>query len=118
MVSTLRVITALLPTAVFAFACGGAGFRNRRLFEEHYQKHGDQFGNVSKSQYLCLAQELRDAPVSGNILETRRPDGIFTRFDRHNGYFGAYNGSGTIRTFFIPNDGERYFRRQAERDHD
>ena len=28
---------------------------------------------------------------------------------------GAYNPDGTIRTFFIPNDGERYFRRQSRR---
>ena len=27
----------------------------------------------------------------------------------------AFNRDGTIRTFFKPNDGERYYRRQAER---
>ena len=52
---------------------------------------------------------------SGPILEARRPNGQFSRFDRRRGYFGAYNPDRTIRTFFIPNDGERYFRRQAQR---
>src|SRR5437764_12903628 len=98
----LRAISALLLTAVFAFACGGPGFRNRRTFEEHYLKHGEEFGRVTKSQYLCLAQDLRDAHGGGTILEQRRPDGTLSRFDRSHGYFGAYNRDGTIRTFFIP----------------
>ena len=29
--------------------------------------------------------------------------------------FIAFNPNGVIRTFFRPNDGERYWRRQAER---
>jgi pyocin large subunit-like protein len=49
------------------------------------------------------------------LTEARRPDGEFSRFNRRTGYFGAYNPDRTIRTFFIPNDGERYFRRQAQR---
>ena len=72
---------------------------------------------TSKQEYLHLAQQLRDAPPGGPILEARRPDGEFSRFDKRNGYFGAYNRDHTIRTFFIPNDGERYFWRQARRPH-
>jgi len=53
--------------------------------------------------------------VGGDILEAKKPGGVFTKFDRRKGYFGAYNRDLTIRTFFIPNDGERYFRRQANR---
>jgi pyocin large subunit-like protein len=98
---------------------GGPGFRSRALLDEHYAKHGAEFGHISVQEYLRLAQELRDAPVmpGGPILEARRPDGQFSRFDRRRGYFGAYNPDRTIRTFFIPNDGERYFRRQARRPH-
>ena len=62
-----------------------------------------------------LAQALRDAPASATILEYRRPDSVITKFVRSKGYFGAYNPDGTIRTFFIPNAGERYFHRQARR---
>jgi pyocin large subunit-like protein len=93
----------------------GPGFRSQALFDEHYAKHGHEFGNISKGEYLRLAQELRDAPPGGPVLEARRPNGAFSKFDRRHGYFGAYNRNGTIRTFFIPNNGERYFRRQAER---
>ena len=49
------------------------------------------------------------------MLETVRRDGVTTRFDRQTGAFVAFNRDGTIRTFFKPNDGERYYRRQAER---
>jgi len=97
---------------------GGPEFRSRAQLDEHYSKHGAEFGNISKAEYLRLAQGLRDAPVGGPILEAKRPDGQFSRFDRRHGYFGAYNPDRTIRTFFIPNDGERYFRRQAKRSYD
>lgn len=111
-----RFAIGLLLTALLLLA-GGPGFRGPRQLDEHYAKHGPEFGNISKLEYLRLAQELRDAPFlpGGPILEARRADGIFTRFDRRKGYFGAYNPDRTIRTFFIPNDGERYFRRQARR---
>jgi pyocin large subunit-like protein len=97
---------------------GGPGFRSRAQFDEHYAKHGAEFGNISKGEYLRLAQELRDAPVGGPIQEIRRSNSEFSRFDKRRGYFGAYNRDLTIRTFFIPNDGERYFRRQAQRSYD
>ena len=97
---------------------GGPGFRSQAQLDEHYGKHGAEFGNISKQEYLRLAQELRDAPAGGPILEARRSNGEFSRFDRQHNYFGAYNPDRTIRTFFIPNDGERYFRRQAKRSYD
>ena len=65
------------------------------------------------------SQSLRDAPAGGPILEAvRRGDGVVTRFDRDNGAFIAFNRDRTIRTFFKPNDGERYFHRQAAREND
>jgi pyocin large subunit-like protein len=94
---------------------GGPGFRSRQQFEEHYAKHGREFGGITKDHYLCLAQQLRDAAAGGAILQLVREDGVISRFDRRKGYFGAYNRDRTIRTFFIPNDGERYFQRQARR---
>ena len=110
----LRVAIGWLLAALLLYA-GGPGFRTRALFEEHFQKHGREFGDVSPAEYLRLAQELRDAPAGGPILEARKPGGIVTRFDRRTGAFGAYNSNLTIRTFFKPNDGERYFHRQATR---
>lgn len=102
----------LVAIALFA---SGPGFRSRALLDEHYAKHGAEFGAISEQEYLQLAQQLRDEPPGGPILESRRPNGEFSKFDRRHGYFGAYNRNGTIRTFFIPNDGIRYFYRQSRR---
>ena len=93
------------------------GFRSRAQFNEHFAKHGAEFGRVTQQEYLRAAQTLRDAPAGGNIEELRRPDGTTSRFDRASGAFIAFNADGTIRTFFKPNDGEAYFRRQARRNH-
>ncbi len=93
------------------------GFRSRAQFDEHFQKHGAEFGHITQQEYLHAAQTLRDAPVGGNIEEIRRDDGTTSRFDRSTGAFLAFNRDGTIRTFFKPNDGEAYFRRQATRVH-
>ena len=109
-----RIAIGLLLATLLLLA-GGPGFRSRKQFEEHFAKHGREFGNVTPDQYLHLAQELRDAPAGGPILEIAKPDGIVTRFDKRSGAFGAFNRDRTIRTFFKPNDGERYFKRQADR---
>jgi pyocin large subunit-like protein len=58
---------------------------------------------------------LRDRPAGDPVLEAVRSDGVVTRFDRSSGTFLAFDRDRTIRTFFKPNDGERYYRRQAER---
>jgi pyocin large subunit-like protein len=91
------------------------GFVDQRRLDEHYAKHGGEFGTITKQDYLRQAQLLRDAAVGGPVLQTVRADGVTTRFDRQTGAFIAVNPNGTIRTFFKPNDGERYYRRQAER---
>jgi pyocin large subunit-like protein len=58
---------------------------------------------------------LRDTVAGGDILEIQRADGVISRFDRSSGSFLAFNTDLVIRTFFRPNDGEAYFRRQARR---
>jgi hypothetical protein len=91
------------------------GFRSSRQLSEHFEKHGAEFGAATPQAYLALAQALRDRPAGGEVLELVRADGVVTRFDRETGAFLAFERDGVIRTFFVPNDGERYFRRQAAR---
>jgi len=102
------------PTSAPVIIHSEIGFAARRKFLEHYEKHGAEFGAISKEEYLRQAQILRDSPVGGNILELNRRDGVITRFDRKTGAFLAFNRDLTIRTFFKPNDGERYFMRQSK----
>jgi len=91
------------------------GFRSAERLHEHFEKHGSEIGATGERDYLARAQALRDAPAGGDVLEQRRADGVVTRFDRRSGCFLAFDADGTIRTFFRPNQGEVYFRRQAAR---
>lgn len=91
------------------------GFATRQKFLDHYGKHGQEFGSISKEEYLRQAQELRDITAGGDILEVVRQDGVITRFDKSSKAFLAFNTDLTIRTYFKPNDGEAYFHRQSKR---
>jgi hypothetical protein len=92
------------------------GFTSRASWQSHFEKHGAEFGKITADEYLALAQKLRDAPLSANVLEdVRESDGVITRFDRQSGGFVAFHKDKSIRTFFRPDDGEAYFRRQAAR---
>lgn len=93
------------------------GFRSRSKLEQHYEKHGREFGNVSLDDYLSMAQDLRDAPLSDRIIEANQAGGTISRFDRKTGAFTAFDRDLTIRTFFKPNGGEDYFRRAATKTH-
>lgn len=91
------------------------GFTSVAALDEHYNKHGKEFGDISKDEYLNKAQVLRDGILSKDVVQFRRADGVITKFDRKSGGFIAFNKDLTIRTFFKPNDGERYFNRQKTR---
>lgn len=91
------------------------GFRDRNHLVEHYRKHGGEFSGLSMDDYLHAAQALRDRPAGGTVLESVRSDGVVTRFDRASGDFLAFDRDLVIRTFFRPNDGEAYYRRQLRR---
>lgn len=91
------------------------GFRTHQLLTEHFHKHGAEFGPIGINTYLGLARKLRDKSVSNDVLETVRADGVVVRYDRSSGAFIAFDRDGTIRTFFKPNDGEAYYKRQMNR---
>lgn len=93
---------------------GGPGFRTPLLLDSHFARYGSQFGPINVQQYLHLAQRLRDASSGKNILISRRPDGGGSKFDMKRGWFVAYDGDGTLRNFFVPKDGVRYFERQEK----
>ncbi len=93
------------------------GFASRQKLVDHYKKHGREFGAVTMEKYLRKAQELRDRPAGGAILESVRPDGVVSRYDRETRDFLAFNRDGVIRTYFRPTDGEAYYERQLRRKH-
>ena len=105
----------MLLVAVLAVA-GGPGFGTQHLLEDHFARYGSQFGQIGIQQYLHMAQQLRDAMPGKNILISKRLDGGGSKFEVKKGWFVAYDRDGTLRTFFIPKDGVRYFNRQQKGD--
>jgi hypothetical protein len=91
------------------------GFRSYEKLHSHYLKHGREFGDITEAQYLAMAQDIRDAPLSKTMVEAEQVGGTISRFDRSTGGFIAFNRDLTLRTFFRPDDGESYFRRAAQR---
>jgi hypothetical protein len=98
----------MILLAALALA-GGKSFRTAHLLQDHFAKYGSQFGNIDIQQYLRLAQQLRDSQPGKNILVSQRADGGGSKFDVKRGWFVAYDGDGTLRTFFIPKEGMRFF---------
>ncbi len=91
------------------------GFRSTSQLNSHFDKHGHEFGSISKARYLSMAQELRDAPLSSTVVEDWQVRGNWSRFDRASGAFIAFRKDKVILTFFRPDDGEDYFRRASKR---
>ena len=105
-------LTVALVSKTKTAAAAGAGFRTEHLLQDHYEKYGRQFGDISKQQYLHLAQQLRDSKPGKDVLESKSRDGVI-RYDKKRGYFGSYELDGTVRTFFVPPDGVRFFELEA-----
>ncbi len=86
-------------------------FRNKTRYDEHYKKHGAEFGNITKEEYLQLANDLINNK-SDRVLHKYSEDGDYMYFDQDTGYFLVLSEDGYIRTFFIPNKGIDYWNRQ------
>ncbi|MCB0825642.1 MAG: hypothetical protein KDC26_05595 [Armatimonadetes bacterium] len=102
-------------TEVFPATFPDIGFTSRRSLDEHYEKHGSEFGKITKDEYLRKAQQLRDTPENSVVLYFERQDHTYVKYQTKHNEFIAYNEDLTIRTFFKPNDGIEYFERQKRR---
>ena len=92
-------------------------FRTEEHWEDHYQKHVidqeefvEDFGDISKEQYLMLAQWLMD--FADDEVQIKEDDGDLLYYDAENNFFGVMSDDGYIRTFFRPSAGQEYFDRQ------
>ena len=86
-------------------------FRSEKLFNDHFEKHGAEFGKITKDEYLELANRLI-ASSSDRVLHKTEADGDKLFFDQDTGYFLVLSEDGYIRTFFIPSAGINYWNRQ------
>ena len=92
----------------------GAGnnlFKTQELFDAHYAKHADEFGNITKDQYLKRAQNLVNSNPGDNILTKTRANGDILYYNMATNEFAIKASDGTIRTYFKPVEGIEYFNR-------
>lgn len=86
-------------------------FRTEKLFDSHFKKHGDEFGDITAEEYLDKANALID-DTSEDVLTKSSEDGDMLFFNKETGEFLVLSEDGYIRTFFIPDDGIEYWERQ------
>ena len=87
-------------------------FRSKKLFDQHFQKHGSEFGDITQEEYLRLANDLLNSDSDTVLHKTEKEDGDDVFFDTVTGYFLVLSTDGYIRTFFVPDKGIDYFNRQ------
>lgn len=112
--TTEATTTAETTTTKRDVFSSGTQFRNKDRFEEHYQKHvinQAEFGDITKEEYLALAQELVDTPGS-QVLTKNNDDGDTLFYDPDTNSFAVVSGDGYLRTFFKPSAGQKYFDKQ------
>lgn len=85
-------------------------FRNEKLLNDHYEKHGKEMGFDSAESYEAAANEIINNPDSLHRIEEEDGDDVYY-LEEING-FVIVSIDGYIRTFFYPDDGLDYFNRQ------
>lgn len=85
-------------------------FRSENLLQEHYQKHGLAMGFDNSEEYLDAANRVVNNPEALHKIEQEDGDDVY--------YLESCNElvivstDGYIRTYFSPDDGIEYYKRQ------
>ena len=85
-------------------------FRNQRLLNEHYEKHGIEMGFASAESYQAAASAVITNPNSLFKIEVEDGDGVY--YLEATNEFVVLSTDGYIRTYFLPSSGKAYFDRQ------
>lgn len=68
--------------------------------DDHFARHGADFGATSADDYARQASEFLQRP--GNLTKIDPKTGVIRVYDPATEAFGAYNPTGTTRTFYVP----------------
>lgn len=85
-------------------------FRNDKLLNEHYQKHGIDMGFSSAEEY----QKAANAVIANQdaLHKEEKEDGDDVYYLEDTNEFVIVSTDGYLRTYFYPNDGIKYYNRQ------
>src|SRR5690606_22797497 len=91
-------------------------FGNKTLLNEHFIKHGDEFGGKFRNaeEYAIGAQNFFKRE-GDDVFEFVRENGEIVKFDTANNIFGVAKDDGTIKTMFKPDEGFDYFKDQLRK---
>ena len=73
---------------------------NLNTLDDHLARHGADFGAISADDYARQASEFLQQP--GTLTKIDPKTGVIRVYDPVTEAFGAYNPTGTTRTFYIP----------------
>lgn len=85
-------------------------FRKAEYLQEHFEKHGAEFGYASADEYLAGANRVVVSPEALHKLEAEDGDDVYYLESGNEIVFVSTDGY--IRTYFKPDDGKAYFDRQ------
>lgn len=85
-------------------------FRNTRLRQEHYEKHGIEMGFTSPEVYEQAAAAVVQNKDALHKLEEEDGDDVY--YLESTNEFVIVSTDGYIRTYFYPSNGKDYFDRQ------
>ncbi len=85
-------------------------FRNQKLEDNHYKKHGIEMGFDTVDDYIAAANKVIDNPDALYKLEAEDDDHIY--FIEETNEFVVLSQDGYIRTYYIADGGIDYFNRQ------
>lgn len=85
-------------------------FRSESLLQEHFNKHGGEFGYTSTSEYERRANEVIKSPDALHKIEAEDGDDIY--YIQASNELVILSTNGYIRTFFKPEDGIDYYNKQ------
>ncbi len=85
-------------------------FRNKKLLEQHYEKHGIEMGFDSKEAYEQAAGDVINNPEALFKHEAEDGDGVY--YIEATNEFVILSTDGYIRTYFLPEGKKAYFDRQ------
>ena len=85
-------------------------FRNEKLLNQHYEKHGIEMGFDSKESYEKAASDVINNPKA--LFKTEAEDGDYIYYVEETNEFVVLSLDGYIRTYFLPSSGKKYFDRQ------
>lgn len=85
-------------------------FRNDKLLNEHYEKHGKEMGFASAKEYEKAAAAVASDPKA--LHKTESEDGDDVYYIKATNELVIVSTDGYIRTYFKPDSGIKYFNKQ------